>query len=553
MGPRNYIFLNFAMGGANFLANLAGVGFVQVLSARVEQPLPDSVWVDPLVAFLDMAFSPFAFTFIMAATLVYETPMRRCLRALFEARPTPERLARAARRRLLNEPFITVLLDLCMWGLAALVFALAFHCAGAGPTVVVRTVFNCLSIGAIAVTVAFFLQEHVLRRYLAPIFFPAGGLAAVPGARRIRIATRLAGLLLASNLLPLVSILMLFFRIRKSHPDPQAALEVMGASILTYTLVFIATGIVLTVVVSRNLTLPFDRILDALHAIRGGRFDRRIPVTTSDEIGFTGDAINEMTEGLKERERMRTSLELAMEVQQNLLPKSTPDIAGLDIAGASIYCEETGGDYYDYFEWPDAAAGVFGVAVADVADHGLPSALLMTTARASLRQRLCRRDDLAAVVSDVNRQLVRDVEESGRFVTLFLADVDRPALCLRWVNAGHDAAMVYDRRRDCFYELGRTGLPIGVSGSGGYTVNERPLAPGEILLMGTTDGIWEAPNAQQRMFGKPRLQAIVRREAASSAQAIIAAVIAEVDSFGHPRPRADDLTLVVIKIEDEAA
>nr|MCU0585711.1 SpoIIE family protein phosphatase [Desulfobacterales bacterium] len=534
---------------ANFLANLAGVGFVQVLSARVEQPLPESLLADPLVSFLDMAFSPFAFTFIMAATLIYETPVRRCLRARFTSQPIPERLAREARRRLLNEPFVTVLLDLSMWGLAALLFALTFHVKGAGAVAVERALFNSLSIGAISVTLAFFLQEHVLRRHLAPVFFPAGGLAAVPGARRIRIATRLAGLLLAGNLLPLTSILMLFFRIRRAHPDPHAALEIMGASVLTYALVFIATGIVLTVVIGRNLTLPFDRIIEALHAIRGGRFDRRIPVTTSDEIGFTGDAINEMTEGLRERERMRASMGLAMEVQQNLLPRSTPEIAGLDIAGRSVYCEETGGDYFDYFEWSTAEAGSFGVAVADVSDHGLPSALLMTTARAFLRQRLCRRDDLAEVAADVNRQLVRDVEESGRYVTLFLAEVDRPALALRWVNAGHDAAMIYDRRTDGFAELGRTGLPIGVSADGGYRADARPLAPGEILLVGT-DGIWEAQNARGEMFGKPRLQAVVRGAAGAPAREIITAVIAAVDAFCHPLPKADDLTLVIVKIED---
>ena len=63
-----------------------------------------------------------------------------------------------------------------------------------------------------------------------------------------------------------------------------------------------------------------------------------------------GDVINEMTEGLKERDRMRQSLSLAMDVQQHLLPQSDPEIKGLDIAGESIYCEETGGDYYDYLE-----------------------------------------------------------------------------------------------------------------------------------------------------------------------------------------------------------
>jgi sigma-B regulation protein RsbU (phosphoserine phosphatase) len=540
--------MKFAMGGANFLANLVGVAFVQVVSARVERPLSDLVLENPLVDLLDTLFSPMAFVFIAVATIYYEKPVRHYLDAVFERQPISDRLAQKARRRLLNEPYVTMALDLSMWGLAAGLFGVVFWHAGAGGTAVQRAVFNSLSVGLITMIVAFFLQEHALRKHLAPIVFPAGGLSAVPGARRIRIATRLAGLLLAGNLLPLLSILMLFFRIRSAHPDPQVAIAIMGASILTYASVFIATGIVLTVVIGRNLTLPFTEIIDTLHAIRSGRFDKQVRVTTNDEIGYTGDAINEMAEGLKERERMRQALDLAMEVQQNLLPKSPPRVAGLDIAGASIYCEETGGDYFDYFEPSGDGAEELGVAVGDVSEHGIPSAMLMTTVRASLRQRLCLRGGLGEVIADVNRQLARDVEDSGRFVTLFLAEVDRRGRRLRWANAGHDPAMVYDPTTDSFFELGRTGLPIGVTAEGGYGEKHLDISPGQIIAIGT-DGIWEARNTRSQMFGKPRLREIIRRQAGSPAREIIASVIQEVDAFGHPLPRTDDITLVVVKIE----
>jgi sigma-B regulation protein RsbU (phosphoserine phosphatase) len=548
MDRKKLLFLKFAMGGANFLANLVGVAFVQVVSTRVERPLPDFVLKNPLVEVLDTLFSPMAFVFIAVATIVYEKPIQAYLDAVFRRTPVAERLAEQARRRLLNEPYVTMAVDLSMWGLAALVFGLLFWHSGAGATAVQRAVFNSLSVGLITIIVAFFLQEHVLRKHLAPLLFPAGGLSEVPGARRIRIATRLAGLLLASNLMPLVSILMLFYRIRSTHPDPQTAIAIMGASILTYALVFIATGIVLAVVIGRNLTLPFAEIMDTLHEIRGGRFDKKVRVTTSDEIGYTGDAINEMTEGLRERERMRQALDLAMEVQQNLLPKSAPRVAGLDIAGASIYCEETGGDYFDYFEPAGPGAGSLGVAVGDVSEHGIPSAMLMTTVRASLRQRLCLRGGLGEVIADVNRQLARDVEDSGRFVTLFLADVDRRGGRLRWVNAGHDPAMVYDRNTDSFFELGRTGLPIGVTADGGYGEKQLDISPGQIIAIGT-DGIWEAQNSRSQMFGKTRLREIIRRQAGSAAREIIATVIQEVGAFCHPLPKTDDITLVIVKIE----
>jgi sigma-B regulation protein RsbU (phosphoserine phosphatase) len=111
-----------------------------------------------------------------------------------------------------------------------------------------------------------------------------------------------------------------------------------------------------------------------------------VQVTTNDEIGYTGDVINEMTAGLIERDRIRQSLGLAMEVQQHLLPGSDPKIDGLDIAGDSSYCEETGGDYFDYLPVDGNGQGKIKIVGGDVSDHGIASALLMTTARAFLRQ-----------------------------------------------------------------------------------------------------------------------------------------------------------------------
>ena len=548
MDRKKLFFLKFSMGGANFLANLVGVAFAQGISTWVERPLPDFVWKNPLVDLLEIFFSPMAFAFISVATAIYEKPLHQYLNAAFDRRPIGNPLAEKARRRLLNEPYMTMALDLSMWGLAALLWGLALWQAGAGAIPVRRAVFNSLSIGLITITVAFFLQEHMLQKHLAPHFFPEGGLSAVPGARRIRIGTRLAALLLASNLLPLLSIPLLYWRIVRTHTDPQAAIKIMGSAILTYALVFIAVGVVLTILVSRNLSRPFAEIIDALHEIRNGRFDQRVRVTTNDEIGYTADAINEMTEGLKERERMRQSLGLAMEVQQNLLPKSAPRVAGLDIAGASIYCEETGGDYFDYLLRPEPGEAEISVVVGDVSDHGVPSAMLMTSVRAFLRQRASRRGSLPEIIADVNRQLVRDVEDTGRFVTLFFAAIDRRRGIIRWVNAGHDPAVIYDCGTDAFIELGRTGLPVGISAETDYQESFREIAAGQIILIGT-DGIWEACNSRSEMFGKRRFQEVIRRTAEAAPQDILESILREVKEFCHPLQAADDITLVVIKVD----
>jgi sigma-B regulation protein RsbU (phosphoserine phosphatase) len=332
-------------------------------------------------------------------------------------------------------------------------------------------------------------------------------------------------LLFACNLIPLVSIVWMLHRITSTQPDLNIAIQQLRSAIFANAIIFLVVGIFLTMLLARNLSIPFKEIVQTLKWVRNGHFDKKVQVTTNDEIGYTGDVINEMTEGLKERERLQQSLDIAMEVQQNLLPNRDPEIEGLDIAGTSIYCEETGGDYYDYLMTDENDRKKVCVVVGDVADHGIGSALLMTTARAFLRQRMSRSGELDQVVSDVNRQLTRDVEDSGRFMTLF----------------------IYDRESSTFEELTGNALPMGVSEMTAYQKFDKKITPGQIIMIGT-DGIWEAQSPRGEMFGKKRFKDIIRENAARPAIDIIQAVIKEIDRFCHPQEKADDVTLVVSKI-----
>jgi len=206
----------------------------------------------------------------------------------------------------------------------------------------------------------------------------------------------------------------------------------------------------------------FKEIIFTLRSVENGRFDKKVQVTTNDEIGYTGDVINEMTDGLIEREKMQQSLNLAREVQQNLLPKKNLMLNGFDIAGKSVYCDETGGDYYDFISIGDTDTHKIGIAIGDVSGYGISSALLMATVRSSLRQRASLPGSTARIISDVNRQLVKDVEDSGQFMTMFFLAFDTEARQLEWVRAEHDPAIVYDPGSDSFSELGGSGIALGV-------------------------------------------------------------------------------------------
>ena len=533
---------------ANFLANFIGAVLVQALIFRAETPFPDSIFESRLVYFFDMAFTPFAFIFVTATTLIYERSSRQYLIAKLNQIPISSELESKARRRILNEPFVLIAIDFSMWLLAAILYPAAFLLAQADPITIQRSFMLNISTGIITVTVAFFLLEHVLQKRLAPHFFPDGGLHKIPRTLRIKIRTRLTALLFACNLIPLLSIQLIMDRITENFNDPTMAMEFARSAIFINGAIFIGVGIVLTILVSRNLTLPFGQIIQSLHNVRNGNFDKKIQVTTNDEIGYTGDVINEMTEGLRERDRMRQSLGLAMDVQQHLLPRSNPRIEGLEIAGKSIYCDETGGDYFDYLEVGKNGPGKIKVVVGDVSDHGIPSALLMTTARAFLRQRASRPGKLNQIVADVNRQIAPDVEESGQFMTLFFCEIDGRNKTIRWVNAGHDPAVIFDPSNGGFDELSGHALPLGVSEKAAYQEYQCKILPGQIILIGT-DGIWESQNASRQMFGKKRFRDLIRAHALKPAEDILHSVITGLDEFRHPLEKEDDVTLVVIKVE----
>lgn len=248
-----------------------------------------------------------------------------------------------------------------------------------------------------------------------------------------------------------------------------------------------------------------------------------------------------------QNERMKHSLSLAMEVQQNLIPQSDPYIDGFDIAGKIIYCDETGGDYFDYIDVQDDQIKKLGVVVGDVSEHGISSALLMTTARAFIRQRVVFPGTLSTIISDVNHQFSADVKESGRFMTLFFCCLNPKDRSVSWVRAGHDPAILYSPDSRLFEKLDGKGLPLGVTKDVVYEEHYRKLLPNQILLI-YTDGIWEAKNNFNEFFGKERLKKIIEDHSMNTAREILEAIFKALETFIPLTKIDDDLTAVVIKV-----
>ena len=327
---------------------------------------------------------------------------------------------------------------------------------------------------------------------------------------------------------------------------------------LIYQERWLATGIAVFVVIaavvlaaywsSHSMTRPLQLMVEAIDRLGSGDFSSRMEFATGDERAILAKAFNEMVPHLEDRLRIRKALEVAQEVQQNLLPLEVPVLPGFDISATAIYCDETGGDYFDFFPCGKARE-CLGVAIGDVSGHGVPAALLMTTARALLRMRSSQPGSVAEVVTSVNRHLTADTYETSRFMTLLYLNIDQANQSLRWVRAGHEPGIFYDPAADTFEELLGPGIALGVDKDWNYEESERVgLNTGQIIFLGT-DGIWETLNAEGEMFGKDRLYGIIRRKARSTATTIQTAVLEALGDFRGKCDQEDDITMVVIKVE----
>ncbi len=490
------------------------------------------------------------FVVVGILTILYEVPIRRVLRMMRANIAVDPNAELKARQRLLNEPYMITAIDFIIWIIMGLGFVVYLIYAGVEPIMAYFEGLDILLTAFITVTIAFFMLQFVLQKWLAPIFFPEGQLSAVPGTQKTQIKKILLSLSFALNFIPLL--IIIFTHLEYTYKlqgtfDQGASLSSLSSQIINLSLIFVGVGVLLTLIVSRNLSRPLTEITRALKGVGHGNFDDKVRVTTNDEIGYTGDVINKMTEGLKERERLQQSINIAQEVQQLLLPKGNPVVPGLDIAGKSIYCEETGGDYYDFLQLGSEGSAKTGVIVGDVSGHGIGSALFMSSARALLRLGSNHSDTLSKIVNDVNRELSKDFEDSGQFMTLFYLMIEQSSRSVRWVRAGHDPAILYNPQNDTFNELYGSGIPIGVDANWRYEEEEKQSFPKDQIILIGTDGIWEAQNVEGEMFGKEPIYEMIRQNAAESSDQILKCIVDELKRFQKGQHPTDDVTLVVLK------
>ena len=206
-----------------------------------------------------------------------------------------------------------------------------------------------------------------------------------------------------------------------SYTQGQAAIS---ATAVALALVFVTCIAFFT---SRASTKLVMKIVNAFRRLAQGDFSVRLNFRLKDERNQMITTFNEIVPKLEEHLHMSAALEVAQEVQQSLLPKFDPTLQGFDISGSSVYCDETGGDYYDFIEIDEDRLAVV---VGDVSGHGVSSALLMATARALIMQRASIPGQAAGIINDVNKQLSLDSNQTGNFIHVGKTPLDFTLLSL---------------------------------------------------------------------------------------------------------------------------
>ncbi|MBX3358221.1 MAG: SpoIIE family protein phosphatase [Phycisphaeraceae bacterium] len=313
-------------------------------------------------------------------------------------------------------------------------------------------------------------------------------------------------------------------------------------------MVVVAASLALGWRLSRSISGPLETLSEHVRRVGAGEFDRRIDLRAARELQTLSDDLNAMAGQLRERIEMEKSLAVAVAVQQSLLPAQSPASDRLDIEGRSKYCDEAGGDYFDFIDVSASPGHGTLIAVGDVMGHGIGAALLMASARAALRARAGSPGGLAELMSIVNRVLASDARHN-QFMTMSLLVLDPTDGTARWASAGHDPTLVYRPDRAEFDELSGGGPPLGIVGDEQYDeYSATGLRPGDVLFVGT-DGIWEMRNGSGEFYGKERLKDLLRRHHDQPVANVADLLEQDLREFRGGVTPQDDVTFVIARLK----
>lgn len=324
-------------------------------------------------------------------------------------------------------------------------------------------------------------------------------------------------------------------------------------AVASITIVMMLLGIPVTLWTLHRKLRPVSTITDSLKKIDFDDISLDIPLKTRNEFGYLaetlrvmGDRLNLAQRELIEQDRIAREMEIARDIQNNILPQDYPRDLHFEFCGSYRSAREVGGDYYDFVEFE---GGELGVLVADVSGKSLPGMLVMLLTRDMVRKitRTVRRPD--QVLSEVNRELSSNIKR-GMFVTMFFGLLNTRTGRFQFASAGHNPLVVMDSAAGEPRLIKTRGYPLGMMGPEQFDkrieLSELFLEPGDWLIQ-YTDGINEAQNEAREEFGMDRFVELLKQVRHVQPHDFADQVLRYHQQFVGQAPQYDDITLLAMK------
>ncbi len=311
----------------------------------------------------------------------------------------------------------------------------------------------------------------------------------------------------------------------------------------------LALGGLLAIILPRRLIGNLSRLVDAARAVGRGDLDQRIQIEARDEVGELAERFNEMQVGLKRLQQLALhdrELEIAAQIQSNLLRRAVPESPGVRIFPMQRQANLVGGDWYDI----DVVGRTLTLVVGDASGKGIAAALMATVALSALRAERGRGAGPKRVIEAAN-QALRDATDPESFTTLVYATLDLATGEARWINMGHHspfllrAASSPDQASQGYYLEGPRNRALGWFEDPGLAETVAQLRPGDRLVL-FTDGFLEAKSPEEEVFGEHRFAEALLKLAPLESEPLGHEVVAEVERFAAGK-LDDDLTMLIVE------
>ena len=321
---------------------------------------------------------------------------------------------------------------------------------------------------------------------------------------------------------------------------------------LSLGIIAVVLGILAAYGAARLITRPINEIVEDVDIISRGKLDHTIRSMENVEFTKLEQSINLMITRIKEEseelERKNSELQIAARIQESFLPAIIEPVPGYDIAAMSLPAKVVGGDFYDIIpgaRMRDKQEQV-GIIIADVSGKGLSAAIFMALSIVIIRVNAAWHEMPEDIFRDVNAIITAE-QKADMFVTAFFGVLDRAHETFTYVNAGHNPPMVLSSHEGHITELDPTGIALGITEDSLYKKATIPLKSGDIIVL-YTDGVTEATNTGDELFGEERLQKIILANRGLSAGELTKKILLEVQEFTGDAPQSDDITLLVVKV-----